>query len=78
LTRALGERALTPPGLKRTLASNEHEPYLELLEWIFGGVGETFPPMSAEKRVAWMRTQLPRTYAMMSLGHRWLEASRLP
>jgi hypothetical protein len=59
------------------LRPDEHEPYLDLLEWIFGGVGEAFPPMSAERRIAWMQNQLPQTYARMSLGHRWLELSAL-
>jgi hypothetical protein len=64
--------------LKRTIKPDEHEPYLEFLEWIFGGVGETFPPMPAERRVAWMQNQLPKTYAMMSLSHRWPDLSIVP
>jgi len=62
----------TPPALiRRTVKDDEHDPYLEFLEWVFGGVGETFPPMSPERRLDWMRCQLPKTYARLSLSRRW-------
>lgn len=64
-------RPLPAQSVRRTIKPDEHEPYLELLEWIFGGIGEAFPPMPAEVRVRWMQRQLPRTYAMMSLSHGW-------
>jgi hypothetical protein len=57
-----------PAALKRTVLNDEHDPYLDFLDWVFGGGGETFPPLSPERRIAWMQHQLPQTYARLVMN----------
>lgn len=60
------------------------EPYLELVAWIFNGMNiyqrghrQRFAPMTAEQRVAWMRRNTPRTYALLAAGQHWPQLSDL-
>jgi hypothetical protein len=61
--------------LRRPVENDEHEPYLDFLNWIFTGADGRFPEMNAQQRIDWMRAQLPQTYARLSLSRRWPFAS---
>lgn len=71
----------TSPAAMGGPESDEHEPYLEFLNWIFDGRScagrvRNFPhptvrQLNQEQRVAWMRRNCPRTYALLAMGQRW-------
>ena len=59
------------------LKSDDHEPFLALLNWIFEPHIGGFQPMTSEQRIAWMQRQMPRTYAAIAAGQQWSVLSDL-
>jgi hypothetical protein len=57
------------------LKPDEHQPFLDLINWIFNGGYGRFPTYTPEQRIRWMHSNLPRTYALLATNHRWSDLS---